>query len=48
MTLEQQRVRPARTLFNAKIPKFVNVGEANLKNMSIVEYMSDNKAAVAY
>ncbi|QUH31094.1 ParA family protein [Vallitalea guaymasensis] len=35
-------------IFNTKIPKSVKVGEANLKSMSIVEYMPNNKAAKAY
>ncbi|HZK69900.1 MAG TPA: ParA family protein [Clostridia bacterium] len=35
-------------VFNVKIPKSVKVGEANLKSMSIVDYMPTNKAAIAY
>ena len=35
-------------VFDTKIPKSVKVGEANLKSMSIVDYMPNNKAAIAY
>lgn len=35
-------------IFNTKIPKSVKVGEANLKSMSIIEYMPENKASIAY
>ncbi|GKX31404.1 sporulation initiation inhibitor Soj [Vallitalea longa] len=35
-------------IFKNKIPKSVKVGEANLQSMSIVEYMPENKAAIAY
>ena len=35
-------------IFETRIPKSVKVGEANLKSMSIVDYMPDNKAAIAY
>lgn len=35
-------------VFNGKIPKSVKVGEANLQSKSIMEYMPNNKAAIAY
>ncbi|MEA1974893.1 MAG: ParA family protein [Bacillota bacterium] len=35
-------------VFKTRIPKSVKVGEANLKSMSIVDYMPNNKAAIAY
>lgn len=35
-------------VFDAKIPKSVKVGEANLQSKSIIEYMPTNKAAIAY
>ena len=35
-------------IFNTRIPKSVKVGEANLKSMSIGDYISNNKAAIAY
>lgn len=35
-------------VFETRIPKSVKVGEANLNSMSIIEYMPENKAAVAY
>jgi len=35
-------------IFDTRIPKSVKVGEANLKSMSIVDYMPNNKAAIAY
>lgn len=35
-------------VFDIKIPKSVKVGEANLQSKSIVDYMPNNKAAIAY
>lgn len=35
-------------VFDTKIPKSVKVGEANLQSKSIMEYMPNNKAAIAY
>jgi len=35
-------------IFKTRIPKSVKVGEANLKSMSIGDYMPNNKAAIAY
>lgn len=35
-------------VFGTKIPKSVKVGEANLQSKSIVDYMPENKAAIAY
>ncbi len=35
-------------VFNTKIPKSVKIGEANVRSMSIVDYMPNNKGAVAY
>lgn len=36
------------SIFETRIPKSVKVGEANLKSMSISDYMPNNKAAIAY
>jgi chromosome partitioning protein len=35
-------------IFNTRIPKSVRIGEANLRSMSIVDYMPEHKAAKAY
>lgn len=35
-------------IFETRIPKSVKVGEANLHSKSIIEYMPENKAAIAY
>lgn len=35
-------------VFKTKIPKSVKVGESNLQSKSIVDYMPDNKASIAY
>ena len=35
-------------VFDSKIPKSVKVGEANLLSKSIIDYLPNNKAAIAY
>lgn len=35
-------------VFKTKIPKSVKVGEANARSKSIIDYMPNNKAAIAY